>query len=86
VPYIRQIDRAGLRPITEAIADHAMPFTDGELNYLITKLVKTYLRRLNVSYTAYNAAIGVLECAKLELYRRSVSPYEDLKCRDNGDV
>jgi hypothetical protein len=30
--------------------------------------------------------IGVLECAKLELYRRVAAPYEDAKCEDNGDV
>jgi hypothetical protein len=30
--------------------------------------------------------IGALECAKLELYRRLASPYEDLKIADNGDI
>ena len=33
-----------------------------------------------------NAAIGVLECAKLELYRRVVAMYEDGKIKENGDV
>jgi hypothetical protein len=30
--------------------------------------------------------IGMLECAKLELYRRSVANYEDEKILENGDV
>jgi len=29
---------------------------------------------------------GVLECAKLELYRRIAAPYEDTKIEENGDV
>ena len=37
-------------------------------------------------YYHYNQLIGVLECAKLELYRRLVTPYEDIKITDNGDV
>jgi broad-specificity NMP kinase len=37
-------------------------------------------------YHKYNAAVGVLECAKLELYRRLVSGYEDTKIIENGDV
>jgi hypothetical protein len=33
-----------------------------------------------------NEAIGVLECAKLELYRRVAAPYEDEKIAESGDV
>ena len=38
------------------------------------------------NYALYNAVIGVLECAKMELYRRQISPYEDRKIAENGDV
>ena len=57
----------------------------GTLNYIITRLVHWWLGD-NPNYERYNAAIGVLECAKLELYRRKVSPYEDEKIKENGDV
>ena len=57
----------------------------GTLNYIITRLVHWWLGD-NPNYERYNAAIGVLECAKLELYRRKVSPYEDEKINENGDV
>jgi hypothetical protein len=30
--------------------------------------------------------VGVLECAKQELYRRILIPYEDAKIELNGDV
>jgi hypothetical protein len=37
-------------------------------------------------YDDYNEQIGILECAKLELYRKRAAPYEDLKEQENGPV
>lgn len=80
MPYITQEQR-------ELFNDPATkPTHPGELNYLITKLVDSFLVRSGVSYTSINAVIGALECAKLELYRRVASPYEDNKARVNGEV
>jgi len=63
------------------------PATVGELNYVVTRLVLEFIRNQGgMSYTTANAAIGVLECAKLELYRRLAAPYEDRKIAENGDV
>lgn len=65
------------------------PQNPGELNYAITTLVNQYLRDTAMSppnYNNWNEVIGVLECAKLELYRRHVAPYEDKKIVENGDV
>lgn len=59
---------------------------EGELNYLITLLVTDYIERFGKNYATLNSVVGVLECAKLELYRRVAAPYEDQKCEDNGDV
>lgn len=61
------------------------PETAGELNYLITSLVLRYIGP-SISYGRINDAIGVLECAKLEMYRRLAAPYEDDKIAENGDV
>ena len=61
------------------------PCKPGTLNYIITRMVIWYLGN-NPNYERYNAAIGVLECAKLEIYRRQISVYEDKKCSENGDV
>jgi hypothetical protein len=57
----------------------------GNLNYTITKIINAWLGH-TPNYAKYNEVIGVLECAKLELYRRKVSEYEDQKCRENDDV
>ncbi len=62
------------------------PNTEGELNYVITKAVDDYLQLKGVRYATLNACMGVLECAKLELYRRIAAPYEDAKLIENGDV
>ncbi len=59
----------------------------GELNYCVTKLVDHYISfHGGVSYKNINEVIGVLECAKLELYRRIAAPYEDVKIQENGDA
>ena len=79
MPYIDQRYRDGLD------AGDALPGTLGELNYVITTAVLDWLPS-DPCYADYNAAIGVLECAKLELYRRLVVPFEDKKCAAHGDV
>jgi hypothetical protein len=60
--------------------------TPGELNYLISTLINEYILREGLNYATLNSIVGVLECAKLELYRRIAAPYEDEKCDENGDV
>lgn len=62
------------------------PETPGELNYAITVLVMDYLRGKKHSYKTMNEIVGALECAKTEFYRRVMAPYEDEKCKQNGDV
>ena len=55
----------------------------GDLNYVITK----HLLNTNPeNYQDYDTLIGLLECIKLEFYRRAVAPYEDRKRDENGEV
>lgn len=56
------------------------------LNYCISTLLSKSLAAQGTNYRKINELIGVLECAKLELYRRVASPYEDEKKDSNGDV
>jgi hypothetical protein len=58
----------------------------GELNYIISKIVHNWLEDHGVGYSNINTAIGVLECAKLELYRQIAAPYERQKRKENGPV
>lgn len=78
MPYITK----SLREVT----DEKGAFVSGELNYEITMVIKNYIDRVGISYQTFNNAVGALECAKLELYRRMVAPYEDKKIEENGDV
>ena len=59
---------------------------EGELNYVITRLCSNFLKQKGEKYSVYNTLIGVLDCVKLEFYRRKVSTYEDTKIKINGDV
>jgi len=63
------------------------PANAGELNYAISCMVDRYLSdKGGIRYAHLNEVIGVLECAKLELYRRLAAPYEDIKIAQSGDV
>ena len=77
MPYIHQSERD--------ILDTIKAMSPGQLNYLITRQVRNYLGAA-YSYRDLNEVIGVLECVKLELYRRVAAPYEDKKMKENGDV
>ena len=44
-----------------------------------------YGTRESTRYAQINAAIGMMECCKLELYRKVAAPYEDQKEHDNGE-
>lgn len=77
MPYIKQEERT--------IDTDVWPRTAGQLNYVITQAVSRYVSR-GLNYQAINDALGALEGAKLELYRRVASGYEDKKIVENGDV
>lgn len=83
MPYIEKGQRtfvdAYLRQV-EAIS----VLTEGELNYLLTRIVDAWARPLK--YERIARVTGVLENVKQEFYRRVAVPYEDKKLRENGDV
>jgi hypothetical protein len=87
MPYIAQQRRplydetiAGLA----AAIDAETP--GGDINYIVTRLVAHWIGKRGLSYAVLADAMGVLETAKLELYRRVAGPYEDRKIEENGDV
>lgn len=87
MPYIKPKRREKYTKILDDLVSilKSLPpeLIDGELNYLITKILKeVYPMR----YFHLNKAIGVLECVKQEYYRRIVAPYEDTKICESGDV
>ena len=92
MPYIRQEKRNEIENeldqlIIKFLESEPEGGTAGRLNYLISSITGAVLNNdERISYARINELIGVLECAKLELYRRVASPYEDDKSRLNGDV
>lgn len=87
MPYIKQENRSNLDKVVELFDNSlVLPFGPGDLNYLITRICHTYIYSRKEGYSTYNEVIGVLECAKLELYRREIVPYENRKIEENGDV
>lgn len=89
MPYIKENQRPKFKAVLEefnnAIGDKAQHWTAGELNYLISKMLWTIFEKQK-SYQTANELVGVLECIKLELYRRKISEYENLKIVENKDI
>jgi hypothetical protein len=83
MPYIIKEDRWPLEHLIIQLGDRIND--PAKLNYVISCLAHKLARR-GGNYSAYNAVIGALECAKLEMYRRLVAPYEDKKIIENGDL
>ncbi len=79
MPYLTSKDR-------ELLYAGKKPNTPGELNFLITTMIKEYYRTKGICYQTFNDILGALEGAKLEAYRTEIGPYEDEKLKTNGPV
>lgn len=87
LPYIKPENRVKYENVLDELIGtlKSLPVeeVDGELNYVVTKILKQIYP---LRYFHINKAVGVLECIKLEFYRRVATPYEDKKIRESGDV
>ena len=87
MPYIKQYKRNKYEKILQELVKilKALPpeEIDGELNYVVSKMLREIYP---LRYFHINKAVGVLECIKLEYYRRVAAPYEDLKIEEAGDI
>lgn len=85
MPYIKDEERRKFEYAVSVIATQIE--TPGQLNYVISWLVREYLRhREPFNYETLNGIVGVLESAKAEFQRRVVASYEDAKALENGDI
>lgn len=80
MPYIKTERR------TEMFEGDPTPQTVGELNFILTMVIKEYMKTHGLSYKTINDIVGALENCKMEFYRRIATPYEDTKITENGDV
>jgi hypothetical protein len=87
LPYIKSENRVKYETVLDKLIGilKSLPVEelDGELNYVVTKMLKEIYP---LRYFSINRAVGVLECTKQEFYRRVAAPYEDRKIREAGDV
>jgi len=85
-PELRKLFDEDIDKIVRTVRQQERKGVTGEglLNYVISRLLHCYLRRLK--YADLNRIVGVLECAKLEFYQQIVRPYEALKRMVNGSV
>ena len=79
MPYIQKESRERAKAVG--------PSRPGELTYLLYRECVRYARDAHMeSFATYAEILGCLEATKLELYRRHVAPYENIKLEENGDV
>lgn len=83
MPYISQEQKEVLSTAEDPFKAMEGP---GDMNFVISTILNEYIKDKGLSYSTINEVIGILECAKLELYRRIAVPYENKKIAENGDV
>lgn len=93
MPYIKQYKREVLdlaidevvNALRELESDDPANSFAGNLNYLISSILyKSYGGQPR--YDDINEIVGMLECCKMEFYRRIAAPVENKKIVENGDV
>lgn len=85
MPYIEENQRESLLGEYLGNLVDSTSLDAGKLNYIISSLLWSYFKK-SPSYQRINDVVGILECAKLEFYRRQASTYEDGKIKENGDL
>ena len=89
MPYIAREDRGqydgDIEQLSRLLAAQPADKRKGHANYVITQILRAAWSDRE-SYSNYADVIGTLECAKLEIYRRWVAPYEDGAIERNGDL
>jgi hypothetical protein len=86
MPYIESDRRKFLTSKTyQELLDISDQMTAGDMNFLLSTLL-WYRFAKGVSYSTGNAIVGILECAKLEFYRKLLAQYEDQKIQENGPL
>ena len=85
MPYITKEKRKRLDGLIKNVISELEPLSSGEKNYFLSS-VTWGLFDANKTYSNANDLVGLLECVKLEFYRRKVAELEDEKMIENGDI
>jgi len=82
MPYISQGRRTHFKTYDRSY----VPSDQGGLCYIFYLLAKRYIKINGRSYATLSAVIAALTDAAAEIRRKEMVPYEDRKCRVNGEV
>ena len=82
MPYVKQERRPDLDEVVEALNDRDVE-ANGDLNYILFKFCKFCIPQ---SYNSLKNFCGELRQCATEIERRLLTPYEDGKIQENGDV
>ncbi len=87
MPYIKQDIRNDIKIAIDNLIGRLQEISteSGVLNYVISEILG-YTKGKRLCYQEIQNIIGILECAKLEFYRRIAVPYENRKWIENGDI
>lgn len=86
MPYIPQDQRVEIDSDLLGRGLDWTPENAGELNFVVSAFIANYIHKNGLKYAVVNEMIGALECAKMELSRVIIGPYEDIKIQENGPV
>jgi len=82
MPYVKQIERSGLDEVVNVMDVQGIA-ADGDLNYVLYSYCK---RHISLSYNDIKNYCGELRQCATEIERRILTPYEDEKIEENGDI
>lgn len=84
MPYIDSESRKALDDHIDAML--LFLHSQGDHNYVITRLIHGYITAHGLRYSTLNDAVGILECVKQEFLRSVVGPFEQIKKEVNGAI
>lgn len=86
MPYIPDQQREDIHLDMQDVGVEWIPENAGELNFVVSTFIANYIKEHGLKYAVVNEMVGALECAKMELNRVIIGPYEDIKIAENGPV
>jgi len=87
MPYCKKLDRYPFNDGIDMIIKAMNKKTEaGQLNYIISRIIRGYIKTKGESYQSHNDSLGALIGALLEHYRTKTGPMEDQKIIENGNL
>lgn len=86
MPYVSLSDRARYDKVIKAINQLPEIATKGDLEFLVFKLMKKFMKDREVRYSTLHEAVYATQHSADEFRRRFLDAREDLALKTNGDI